>query len=115
MMPGVVTIGVHAVRPPVRARVTLSSLLADRDASIRIKLGTFALAGLRAKRLLGSARNAGARFAVAVFAFLAVFLSRHALVLAGLTSFTVAAAQHSASAALVVGGAGAFFLELRRR
>jgi hypothetical protein len=115
MMPGVVTIGVHAVRPPARVRATLSSLLADRDASIRIKLSAFAFAGLRAKRLLGSARGATARTSVTLFAFLAVFLSRHALVLAGLASFTVAAAQHSLSAALVVGGAGAFFLELRRR
>jgi hypothetical protein len=114
-----VTIGLDASRTSTRARVTLAGLLADRDASLSVtRPGVFALAGLRAKRMLGPARTAsgaGVRAFVALLAVLAGLIGRHGLVLAGLTAFVVAAAQYSLVAALITGGIGAFFLELRRR
>lgn len=109
-----VSIGVDASRA-AKPRVTLASLLADRDASIKIKSSAFALAGLRAKRALGAARAGSVRVIVATVMTLAALVFRHGLVLAGLAAFTAAAFQHSSITGLVTAGAGAFFLELRRR
>lgn len=107
-----VTIGASA---PPRPRVTLGALLAERDASLRIGSGAIALAGLRAKRALRSARGASARAAMLVFALLAAIVSRHALVIGGLSAFTLAAWRHGVTAGLIALGLSLFFLELRRR
>jgi hypothetical protein len=106
-----VTIGAPA---PVRPRVALGSLLADRDASIAIKPRTLALAGLRAKRALRSASSASARTALFVLALLATLVQRHGLVLGGLAAFTYAAWDYGQTAGLIALGLSLFFLELRR-
>lgn len=103
-----VTLGAH--RP-----LTLGERIAARDASIALKVGTLALAGLRAKRALRTARGAAWRALVTLVSLLAVLTGRHGLVLAGLSAFVVAAWQHGMTAGLVTLGVAAFFLELRRR
>ena len=109
------SIGVPAPRTRTRASVTLAGLLAERDASLSVATGQLARIAARLVRSLGSARNTAARGIASLVVFLAAFVSRHGLVLAGLTSFTIAAGQHSLVASLITGGASAFFLELRRK
>jgi hypothetical protein len=103
-----VTLGV--TRP-----LTLGERIAARDASIALKAGAIALAGLRAKRALRTASSAAGRALVTLASLLAVLTARHGLVLAGLSAFTVAAWQYGTVAGLVMLGVAAFFLELRRR
>lgn len=106
---------VPARRP--RTSVTLAGLLAERDASLATNTSNIALAVLRAKRALVTARAGvewSARACVSMVLALAVFLSRHALVLGGLAAFTVAAWTFSPIAGMVMLGLSAFFLELRR-
>jgi hypothetical protein len=107
-----VTIGASA---PPRPRVTLGALLAERDASLRIEPSALTLAALRAKRALRSARGASARAAMLVFALLVAIVTRHALVVGGLSAFTLAAWRHGTTAGLIALGLSLFFLELRRR
>ncbi len=99
-------------------RVSLSALLAERDASIAIGSRTLALAVLRAKRAFGVARSmirGFASFAVMLLAFLFSQVVRHGLVLAGLSSFVLAGWTYSPIAGMVTLGASLFFLELRRK
>lgn len=104
-------VSIGAPRP-----LTLGERIAARDASIKIRIGALALAGLRAKRALKTASGAGVRFAVTLLSLLAVLISRHGLVLAGLTAFTAAAWIGAGMVAgLVVLGAALFFLEARRK
>ncbi len=104
-------VSIGAPRP-----LTLGERIAARDASIKIRIGALALAGLRAKRALKTAGGAGVRFAVTLLSLLAVLISRHGLVLAGLTAFTAAAWIGAGMVAgLVVLGAALFFLEARRK
>jgi hypothetical protein len=109
------SIGVPAPRTRPRARATLAGLLAERDASLSVATGQLSRIAARAARSLGSARNTIVRGIASLVVFLAAFVSRHGLVLAGLAAFTIAAGQFSLVAALITGGAGAFFLELRRK
>ena len=109
------SIGVPAPRTRTRARVTLAGLLAERDASLSVATGQLSRIAARMMRSLGSARTTTVRGIASSLVFLAAFVSRHGLVLAGLTAFTVAAGQFSLVAALITGGASAFFLELRRK
>jgi len=111
------SIGVPAPRASSRvsARVTLAGLLAERDASLSVATGQLSRIAARVVRSLGSARNTTVRGIASLVVFLAAFVSRHGLVLAGLTAFVVAAGQYSLVAALITGGASAFFLELRRK
>jgi hypothetical protein len=106
-----VTIGAPT---PVRPRVTLAGLLAERDASIAARPRTLALAGLRAKRALRSVSSASARAVLFALALLATLAQRHALVLGGLSAFTYAAWGYGQTAGLVALGISLFFLELRR-
>jgi hypothetical protein len=103
-----VTLGV--TRP-----LTLGERIAARDASIALKVGAIALAGLRAKRALRTASSAAGRALVTLVSLLAVLTARHGLVLTGLTAFTLAAWQYGTVAGLITLGVALFFLELRRR
>lgn len=100
-------------RPP---RATLGALLAARDASLAVRRSDSLAAvwGKLSKGASRSARTLGQRI-TAVFALLALLIGRHGLVLAGLGAFTAAAWQYSLIAGLVTAGAGAFFLEARRK
>jgi hypothetical protein len=109
-----VSIGIDAPRNRTRV-LTLGERIAQRDASIAVRIGVIALAGLRGKRFLRAARTAGGRAIVMVFAVLGAFGARHGLVLGALTAFTVAAWRVDAVAGLVTMGVGMFFLELRRK
>lgn len=107
-----VTIGVEQ---RTRPRVRLADLLDARDASIRVRGSRITAVLVRARRFwAGRARGAG-RVLLTFLAFLFGQVHRHGLVLAGLTSFVLAAALYSAIAALCVAGVGFLFLELRRR
>lgn len=104
-------VSIGAARP-----LTLGERLKLRDASLTIKIGAIALAALRAKRLLRAASSGMYRVIVTLVSLLAVLVSRHGLVLAGLTAFTAAAWIGAGMVAgLVVLGAALFFLEARRK
>ncbi len=103
-------VSLGAARP-----LTLGERIRQRDASLAVRPGAIALAGLRAKRALRSASSTTARTAIRLAALLAVLLSRHGLVLAGLASFVLAAWRIDVTAGLVMLGVGAFFLEARRK
>lgn len=104
-------VSIGAPRP-----LTLGERIAARDASIKIKIGALALAGLRAKRLLRAASSGTYRVIVTLVSLLAVLASRHGLVLAGLTAFTAAAWIGAGMVAgLVALGVALFFLEARRK
>ncbi len=95
--------------------LTLGERIAARDASIALKVGARALAGLRAKRALRTARGAAWRALVTLASLLAVLTARHGLVLAGLSAFVVAAWRYGTTAGLITLGVALFFLELMRR
>ncbi len=95
--------------------LTLGERIAARDASIALKVGAIALAGLRAKRALRTARGAAWSALVTLASLLAVLTARHGLVLAGLSAFVVAAWRYGTTAGLITLGVALFFLELRRR
>lgn len=109
MLSDMVTMGARAPSTP---RVSLAALLERRDASIAIERPSAFSRGIAAIR--GKAVSARTTL-IALVLVLAGLTSRHGLVLAGLAAFTFAAAQHSTTAALITGGIGAFFLELRRK
>jgi len=98
--------------------VTLGALLSERDASIALKPLRASARVARAVRAFAlSTRARGARVLALMLSALAIVvraLTRHGLVLAGLSLFVLAAWQHSVMAALIVGGLSAFFLEARR-
>jgi hypothetical protein len=101
--------------PQPAQRVSLRELMEGRNASLMVSRDTVAAHLGRAIRIA----SRGARVTLrALLAFLAVLLTgavRHGLVLAGLASFVTAASLYSPIAGLVTAGAGAFFLEARRK
>lgn len=103
------------MRPRVSRQVSLQDLLDTRDASIRVSGSHAAAAWVRVRRQLAGRFGAAGRALLTVVSVLLGQAYRHGLVLAGLTSFVVAAAQHSTIAALITTGVSLFFLELRRR
>lgn len=104
-----VSIGANPPRAARAARTSLRALIGQRDAGLAVKrLGPATLAIRRM-------RAASSRGLALLFAVLAEMAMRHGLVMSGLVAFVLAAAQHSTTAALIVGGLGAFFLELRRK
>lgn len=97
------------ISAPMRAqRAGLARMLAARDASLRLERPGPLLLLRRGVRTL---RSVTALVIVAAMAF----VSRHGLVLGGLTAFVIAAWTWAAIAGMITLGVSLLFLEVRRK
>lgn len=95
--------------------VTLATLMQARDESLAIRRARPAWLSRAIARVRQVAlTTVTARITVAAL-LLAGFVTRHGLVLAGLSAFVIAAALAAPIAGWVVAGAALLFLEVRRR
>lgn len=109
-----VTIGAPGTYP----RARLGALIAARDASLVVSIGTMARLTLAARSgARGMQRGVAvlSRLTIALLTICALAASRHGLVLAGLSAWTWAAWSYSPIAGGITLGAVLMFLELRRR
>jgi hypothetical protein len=95
--------------------VTLGALLDARDESLALKRSRPAWLSHAWARLRRVQYTAVTAQMVALVLTLAGLVHRHALVLAGLAAFVVAAASLSSVAGWVMAGVSLLFLEVRRR
>lgn len=99
--------------------VTLSALLDARNESLAVRRARplwLSRAWIRLRSVSYTAVTARVGAAVAAWLLtLAGFVSRHGLVLAGLTTFVIAAASIAPVAGWIMAGVSLLFLEVRRR